>query len=41
MAVAEAGDQVRGGSGMDFGVFLQKQYDDYSRIIREANIKVE
>jgi tripartite-type tricarboxylate transporter receptor subunit TctC len=27
--------------GMDFGVFLRKQYDGYSRIIREAGIKAE
>jgi len=27
--------------GADFGGFLRKQYDDYGRIIREANIKAE
>ena len=27
--------------GADFGAFLRKQYDDYGRAIREANIKVE
>jgi hypothetical protein len=25
--------------GADFGAFLRKQYDDYGRIIHEANIK--
>jgi tripartite-type tricarboxylate transporter receptor subunit TctC len=28
-----------GRCGGDFGVFLRKQYDDYGRVIREANIK--
>jgi tripartite-type tricarboxylate transporter receptor subunit TctC len=27
--------------GADFGAFLRKQYDEYGRAIREANIKVE
>jgi tripartite-type tricarboxylate transporter receptor subunit TctC len=27
--------------GADFGAFLRKQYDDYGRVIREANIKAE
>jgi tripartite-type tricarboxylate transporter receptor subunit TctC len=27
--------------GTDFGAFLRKQYDEYSRVIREANIKAE
>jgi tripartite-type tricarboxylate transporter receptor subunit TctC len=27
--------------GADFGAFFRKQYDDYGRAIREANIKVE
>jgi tripartite-type tricarboxylate transporter receptor subunit TctC len=27
--------------GADFGVLLRKQYDEYGRVIREANIKVE
>ena len=27
--------------GADFGAFVRKQYDDYGRIIREANIKGE
>jgi tripartite-type tricarboxylate transporter receptor subunit TctC len=27
--------------GADFGTFLRKQYDDYGRVIREANIKAE
>jgi tripartite-type tricarboxylate transporter receptor subunit TctC len=30
-----------GTCGPDFSVFLRKQYDDYSRIIREAGIKAE
>jgi tripartite-type tricarboxylate transporter receptor subunit TctC len=25
----------------DFGALLRKQYDDYGRVIREANIKAE
>jgi tripartite-type tricarboxylate transporter receptor subunit TctC len=25
--------------GADFGAFIRKQYDDYGRAIREANIK--
>ena len=25
--------------GADFGAFVRKQYDDYGRVIREANIK--
>jgi len=27
--------------GADFGAFLRKEYDDYGRVIRDANIKVE
>ena len=27
--------------GADFGAFLRKQYDEYGRIIREANIKAD
>jgi tripartite-type tricarboxylate transporter receptor subunit TctC len=27
--------------GADFGAFLRKQYEDYGRVIREANIKAE
>jgi len=27
--------------GADFGAFLRKQYDEYGRVIREANIKAE
>jgi hypothetical protein len=27
--------------GEDFAAFLRKQYDDYRRVIREANIKAE
>ena len=30
-----------GTCGADFGAFLRKQYDDYGRIVREANIKAE
>jgi hypothetical protein len=25
--------------GSDFGILLRKQFDDYGRVIREANIK--
>jgi tripartite-type tricarboxylate transporter receptor subunit TctC len=27
--------------GADFGALIRKQYDEYGRIIREANIKTE
>jgi tripartite-type tricarboxylate transporter receptor subunit TctC len=27
--------------GVDFAAFIRKQYDDYGRVIREANIKAE
>ena len=27
--------------GADFGAFLRNQYEDYGRVIRETNIKVE
>jgi hypothetical protein len=27
--------------GAEYGAMLRKQYDDYGRVIREANIKVE
>jgi tripartite-type tricarboxylate transporter receptor subunit TctC len=27
--------------GADFASFLRQQYDDYGRVIREANIKAE
>jgi tripartite-type tricarboxylate transporter receptor subunit TctC len=30
-----------GKCGADFGAFIRKQYDDYGRVIREANIKGE
>jgi tripartite-type tricarboxylate transporter receptor subunit TctC len=30
-----------GACGADFAAFLRKEYDDYGRIIREANIKAE
>jgi tripartite-type tricarboxylate transporter receptor subunit TctC len=38
--IAEAQFPV-GVCGADFAVFIQKQYDEYGRIIREANIKAE
>jgi tripartite-type tricarboxylate transporter receptor subunit TctC len=28
-----------GKCGADFGAFVRKQYDDYGRAVREANIK--
>jgi len=27
--------------GAEFGAFIRKQYDDFGRVIREANIKAE
>jgi tripartite-type tricarboxylate transporter receptor subunit TctC len=30
-----------GTCGADFGAHIRKQYDEYGRIIREANIKAE
>jgi hypothetical protein len=30
-----------GTCGADFGAFLRKQYDEFGRAIREANIKAE
>lgn len=30
-----------GTCGAEFGAFVRKQYDDYGRVIREANIKAE
>ena len=30
-----------GSCGADFGAFIRKQYDEYARVIREANIRVE
>jgi hypothetical protein len=27
--------------GADFGALIRKQYDEYGRVIREANIKAE
>jgi tripartite-type tricarboxylate transporter receptor subunit TctC len=30
-----------GTCGANFGSYLRKQYDEYSRVIREANIKAE
>jgi hypothetical protein len=31
----------RGSCGADFAAFLRRQYGEYGRIIREANIKAE
>jgi tripartite-type tricarboxylate transporter receptor subunit TctC len=39
--LAAQGFSAAGTCGRDFALFLQKQYDDYSRILREANIKGE
>jgi tripartite-type tricarboxylate transporter receptor subunit TctC len=39
--LAVLGHDPVGLCGADFGGFLRKQYDDYGRIIREANIKAE
>ncbi len=30
-----------GSCGADFGAFIRKQYDEYARVIREANIRAE
>jgi tripartite-type tricarboxylate transporter receptor subunit TctC len=30
-----------GTCGEDFGAFIRKQYDDFGRIVRDANIKVQ
>jgi len=30
-----------GTCGVDFSAFIRKQYEDYGRFIREANIKAE
>jgi len=30
-----------GKCGADFGAFIHTQYDDYTSIVREADIKVE
>jgi hypothetical protein len=27
--------------GADFGAYIREQYDEYARVIREANIKAE
>ena len=35
------GLQPVGTCGSDFGALLRKQYDEYGRVIREANIKAE
>jgi tripartite-type tricarboxylate transporter receptor subunit TctC len=39
--LVEQGYLPVGTCGSDFAVFLRKQYDDFGRIIREANIKAE
>jgi tripartite-type tricarboxylate transporter receptor subunit TctC len=39
--LAVLGHDPVGMCGTDFAAFLRKQYDDYGRIIREANIKAE
>jgi coenzyme F420-reducing hydrogenase delta subunit len=33
--------QSVGTCGADFGSYIRKQYDEYTRVIREANIKAE
>ena len=37
----EQGIYPVGSCGADFAAFIRRQSDDYARIIREANIKVE
>jgi tripartite-type tricarboxylate transporter receptor subunit TctC len=39
--LAAQGEYPVGMCGADFGAFLRKQYDEYGRVIREANIKAE
>jgi tripartite-type tricarboxylate transporter receptor subunit TctC len=39
--LAVLGHDPVGMCGVDFGALIRKQYDDYGRIIREANIKAE
>jgi tripartite-type tricarboxylate transporter receptor subunit TctC len=39
--LAVLGHDPVGMCGADFGAFLRKRYDDYGRIVRETNIKVE
>jgi len=39
--LAAQGQYPVGMCGADFGEFLRKQYDEYGRVIREANIKAE
>jgi tripartite-type tricarboxylate transporter receptor subunit TctC len=39
--LAAQGQYPVGMCGADFGAFLRKQYDEYGRVIREANIKAE
>lgn len=39
--LAAQGQYPMGMCGADFGAFLRKQYDEYGRVIREANIKAE
>jgi len=30
-----------GGSGGEFGALMRRYYDDYGRIVREANMKID
>jgi tripartite-type tricarboxylate transporter receptor subunit TctC len=39
--LAAQGQYPVGMCGADFGAFLRKQYDEFGRVIREANIKAE
>ena len=39
--LATLGMKPTGACGADFAAYLRKQYDDYGRIIRDANIKAE
>ena len=39
--LAAQGQYPVGMCGADFGAFLRKQYDEYGRVIREANIKAD
>jgi tripartite-type tricarboxylate transporter receptor subunit TctC len=39
--LAVLGHDPVGMCGADFGALLRKQYDDYGRVIREANIKAD
>ena len=39
--LVEQGLYPAGICGADFGAFIHKQYDEYGRVIHEANIKAE